>query len=167
VISSKKRTRDHFLENISMIPDEKTYRVVNLVTRRPVATLSEGFIASFAEPGAVFIVQGQPWRIAELDAERLEVHVEPIKDPAGAIPSWIGEEIPVPHDVAQSVGALRQKIRDLVRGEGEEAAAEHIMREFHTDRDAAWALVEYVEEQGNTRFRPIRACALTSTTRRA
>ncbi|HEX2022126.1 MAG TPA: DEAD/DEAH box helicase, partial [Candidatus Thermoplasmatota archaeon] len=65
-IGVKKRTRDYFYQNISMIPDEQTYRVVNLVTRRPIATLNEGFVASFAEPGATFIVQGQPWRIAEI-----------------------------------------------------------------------------------------------------
>ncbi|HUR67865.1 MAG TPA: DEAD/DEAH box helicase [Candidatus Thermoplasmatota archaeon] len=148
VISSKKRTRDYFYENISMIPDEQTYRVQNLVTRRSVATLSEGFIASFAEPGAVFIVQGQPWRIAEIDAEKLEIHVEPIKDPSGAIPSWIGEEIPVPYDVAQGVGALRQAIRNIVEAQGEEAAAQYVSTEFRVDRDGAWSLVEYVEEQG-------------------
>ena len=148
VIGSKKRTRDYFYQNISMIPDEQTYRVVNLVTRRSVATLSEGFIASFAEPGAVFIVQGHPWRIAEIDQEKLEVRVEPIKDPSGAIPSWIGEEIPVPYDVAQGVGALRRTIRHIVEAQGEEAAAEYVAREYNTDKDAAWSLVEYVEEQG-------------------
>lgn len=148
-ISSRKKTREYFLENISMIPDEATYRVVNLASRRPVATLSEGFIASFAEPGAVFIVQGQPWRIVEVDAERHEVRVEPIRDPAGAIPSWIGEEIPVPYDVAQGVGALRRTIRELVKAEGEEAAVRHLMETHHTDADAAWSLVEYVEEQGS------------------
>lgn len=145
---SKKRTRDYFYQNISMIPDEQTYRVVNLVTRRAVATLSEGFIASFAEPGATFIVQGQPWRIAEVDAAHLEVRVEPIKDPMGAIPSWVGEEIPVPYEVAQDVGAVRRKVRELTRGRGEEEAARWLCEEHKTEMDAAWTLVEYVEEQG-------------------
>ena len=148
VISSKKRTRDYFYQNISMIPDEQTYRVVNLVTRKSVATLNEGFIASFAEPGATFIVQGQPWRIAEIDAEQLEVRVEPIKDPMGAIPSWVGEEIPVPHDVAQGVGALRRQVRERTRAYGEEHAARWLMEEFLVDEDGAWRLVEHVEEQG-------------------
>jgi ATP-dependent Lhr-like helicase len=147
VIGSKKRTRDYFYENISMIPDEQTYRVVNLVTRRAVATLNEGFVASFAEPGATFIVQGQPWRIAEIDAEQLEIRVEPIKDPMGAIPSWVGEEIPVPWAVAQGVGELRRSIREIVEGRGEEAAARWVAEEFHAEMDAAWSLVEYVEEQ--------------------
>ncbi len=148
VIGSKKRTRDYFFENISMIPDELTYRVVNLVTRRSVATLNEGFVASFAEPGATFIVQGQPWRIAEIDAEQLEVRVEPIKDPMGAIPSWVGEEIPVPWAVAQGVGELRRRIREIVEGQGEEAAARWVAQEHKAEMDAAWSLVEYVEEQG-------------------
>lgn len=148
VVKSKKRTRDYFYQNISMIPDEQTYRVINLVTRRGVATLSEGFVASFAEPGATFIVQGQPWRIAEIDTDQLEIRVEPIKDPMGAIPSWIGEEIPVPHDVAQSVGRLRQEVRTRTIAEGEAAAARWVADAHHTDEHAAWRLVEYVEEQG-------------------
>ena len=147
-VSMKRRTRDYFYQNISMIPDEQTYRVVNLATRRGVATLNEGFIASFAEPGAVFIVQGQPWRIAEVDSEEFEVRVEPIKDPAGAIPSWVGEEIPVPYDVAQGVGALRREVRERVLAEGEEAAARWAQETFRADRDAAWALVEAIEQQG-------------------
>lgn len=145
---SKKRTRDYFYQNISMIPDEQTYRVVNLVTRRSVATLNEGFVASFAEPGATFIVQGQPWRIVEMDAEQLEVRVEPIKDPMGAIPSWVGEEIPVPYDVAQGVGELRARVREAAIAHGEDAAAAWLRATFHLDEDAAWRLIEYVEEQG-------------------
>lgn len=148
-VSMKRRTRDYFYQNISMIPDEQTYRVVNLVTRRNVATLNEGFVASFAEPGATFIVQGQPWRIAEIDAEQLEIRVEPIKDPMGAIPSWVGEEIPVPFDVAQGVGALRREVRERALSGGEEAAARWVMETFLTDKDAAWTLVESIEEQGS------------------
>jgi ATP-dependent Lhr-like helicase len=148
VIGSKKRTRDYFYENISMIPDEQTYRVINLVTRRGVATLNEGFVASFAEPGATFIVQGQPWRIAEISQEELEIRVEPIKDPMGAIPSWVGEEIPVPWAVAQGVGALRRQVREIVQSAGEEAAARWVAQEHRAEMDAAWSLVEYVEEQG-------------------
>lgn len=145
---SKRKTRDYFYQNISMIPDEQTYRVVNLVTRRAVATLDEGFIATFAEPGATFIAQGKPWRIIELDAENLEVRVEPVGDPMGAVPSWVGEEIPVPYDVAQGVGLLRRELRERTRGQGEEAAAAWAMASHHVDHDAAWRLIEYVEEQG-------------------
>lgn len=165
---SKKKTRDYFYQNISMIPDEQTYRVVNLVTRRSVAVLNEGFVASFAEPGATFIVQGQPWRIVEIisgvraaderpkpagfgriKTEELEVHVEPIKDPMGAIPSWVGEEIPVPYAVAQGVGELRRTIRETGQAAGEQEAARWVAETFRAEPDAAWSLVEYVEEQGS------------------
>jgi ATP-dependent Lhr-like helicase len=146
-VAMKKRTRAYFYENISMIPDEATYRVLDLASRRPIATLNEGFVASFAEPGATFIVQGQPWRIAELDAEGGEVKVEPIKDPTGAIPSWVGEEIPVPFAVAQDVGALRREVRDRAATEGAEAAAAWVQDHYGTDRDAAGKLLRSVEEQ--------------------
>src|SRR6202022_1951785 len=94
------------------------------------------------------LVQGRPWRIAELDAERLEILVEPIKDPMGAIPSWVGEEIPVPWAIAQGVGELRREARALTLSRGEEAAARWVAERFHTQLDAAWTLVESIEEQG-------------------
>src|SRR5581483_7169107 len=74
--------------------------------------------------------------------------IEPIKDPMGAIPSWVGEEIPVPWAVAQGVGELRRRIREIVEGQGEEAAARWVAQEHKAEMDAAWSLVEYVEEQG-------------------
>jgi len=47
------------------------------------------------------------WRITELDDEEEVVTVSPIEDPAGEVPSWTGQEIPVPKQVAQEVGNLR------------------------------------------------------------
>lgn len=143
---SKARTRTYFHENISMIPDAKTYRVVNIATNRAVATLDEGFVASFVEPGAAFIAQGQPWRVAEIDAAEAILRVEPIKDPLGAVPSWVGEEIPVPFEVAQEVGRLRAEARRLLAQDRAAAEAE-LRARYRLDEGAARALLDYVEEQ--------------------
>lgn len=96
----------YFIDNISMIPDEKTFRVVDVTVRRPIATLDESFVSTFLAPYVTFIVKGVAWRVIEV--KEGEVVVEPIRD-IGAIPSWAGEEIPVPYDVAQEVGRLREK----------------------------------------------------------
>jgi ATP-dependent Lhr-like helicase len=62
-------------------------------------------VATFAEPYATFVARGRTWRVVEVHED--EVIVEQIKE-IGATPSWVGEEIPVPFEVAQEVGAMRR-----------------------------------------------------------
>ncbi|MBN1110392.1 MAG: ATP-dependent helicase, partial [Methanomassiliicoccales archaeon] len=99
------RGRRYFYDNISMIPDERTYRIRDIGTRRIVGTLDESFVISFAEPYATFITRGRSWRIVEIKED--ELLVEQVKE-IGSIPSWVGEDIPVPFEVAQEVGSMRR-----------------------------------------------------------
>ncbi|HIJ16844.1 MAG TPA: DEAD/DEAH box helicase [Thermoplasmata archaeon] len=103
----KKKTNGmrHFFDNISMIPDERTYRIREVSSRRVIGTLDESFVASYAEPYATFVARGRTWRVIEVGED--EVMVEQVRE-IGATPSWIGEEIPVPYEVAQEVGAMRR-----------------------------------------------------------
>ncbi len=105
VVRRSMRGLHYFYENISMIRDEKTFNIRDIGTRKIIATLDEGFVVSFAEEGAVFITHGRSWRIVEL--RETEILVEPVAV-FGALPSWVGEEIPVPFEVAQEVGRLRR-----------------------------------------------------------
>ena len=95
----------HFFDNISMIPDERTYRIREVSSRKVIGTLDESFVASYAEPYATFVARGRTWRVIEVGED--EVIVEQVRE-IGATPSWIGEEIPVPYEVAQEVGAMRR-----------------------------------------------------------
>ncbi|MBI4417076.1 MAG: DEAD/DEAH box helicase [Euryarchaeota archaeon] len=101
-------TMTYFFENISMIPDVKTYRVVDISSRRTIGTLDEWFVAENAKLGATFVMRGSAWRFVEF-RDNGEILVEPVRE-LGEIPSWIGEEIPVPFAVAQEVGALRRAL---------------------------------------------------------
>jgi ATP-dependent Lhr-like helicase len=100
-------TWQYFYANLSMIPDEETYDVVDISSRRQIGTLDEKFVRNFAEPGATFIQRGEMWRVNDIDDDEAEVNVTPIEDPAGEVPSWVGQEIPVPYDVAGEVGEMR------------------------------------------------------------
>lgn len=101
--------RRYFIDNVSMIPDEKTYRVVDSVTRRSVGTLDEDFVLGFVDPGAQFIMKGRTWSVVEVQEEAILVRES---EQLGAIPSWQGEDLPVPWSVAQEVGAMRQLVVD-------------------------------------------------------
>jgi len=99
----------YFFENISMIPDVKTYRVVDISSRRAIGTLDEWFVAENAKLGESFIMRGTAWRFVEFKEDH--ILVEPVRE-IGDVPSWVGEDIPVPFAVAQEVGRLRRE-RDL------------------------------------------------------
>jgi len=105
VFRKKTNGMRHFFDNISMIPDERTYMIREVSSRRVIGTLDESFVASYAEPYATFVARGRTWRVIEVGED--EVMVEQVRE-IGATPSWIGEEIPVPYEVAQEVGAMRR-----------------------------------------------------------
>src|SRR5439155_16908639 len=67
------RSRLYFLENISMIPDVRTYRVVDMGSRRVIGTLDEWCVAEHAKLGAAFVMRGPTWRYAEFKEDRILV----------------------------------------------------------------------------------------------
>lgn len=100
-------TWQYVYANLSMIPDEETYAVEDVASSSQVGTLDERFVATILAPGETFIQGGDVWRVVDIDDGDATVTVSPIEDPAGEVPSWIGQEIPVPKPVAQEVGEIR------------------------------------------------------------
>ncbi len=101
----------YYFNKLSMIPDEKQYLVIEQETDAAVGVLDEAFVAEYGQPGTKFIVRGTPWMMQSIRGDK--IFVKPISDPTGAIPSWVGEEIPVPHKVASEVGQIRRKVGEL------------------------------------------------------
>ncbi|MCQ2377306.1 MAG: DEAD/DEAH box helicase, partial [Methanocorpusculum sp.] len=133
-VITKARARRYLMTNLSMIADEKKFRVVDVVTRKPVGTLDESFVISWISPGAVFVARGQVWRVLEI--EDGVILCEPAKNAKGELPTWEGEQIPVPLTVALEAGKLR-RLKDFssYRSDAESVRfAEKILSEMVKNR---------------------------------
>ena len=98
----------YYFGKLSMIPDEKQYLIIDQANDEAIGVLDEAFVAEYGEPGRKFIVRGSPWRMMSIRGDK--IHVKSIKDPSGSIPSWVGEEIPVPFEIGQEVGSIRRYV---------------------------------------------------------
>jgi ATP-dependent Lhr-like helicase len=138
-------TWQYFYANLSMIPDEATYEVYDMSSRRSIGTLDEQFVVNFAGPGETFVQRGEMWRITEIDEEEERVNVTPIPDPTGEVPSWVGQEIPVPKPVAEEVGRIRgEAAAALDTGSTPEAVAADLAERYPTDAETVAAALKPV-----------------------
>ncbi len=103
--SRSKALFEYYFDNLSMIPEEKQFLVIDQSTETSIGVLDEAFMAEYGKPGTKFIIRGSPWQIIHATEEK--VYVRPVDDPTGSIPSWIGEEIPVPYEIAQELSEVR------------------------------------------------------------
>ncbi|WP_231182957.1 DEAD/DEAH box helicase [Haladaptatus sp. DYF46] len=150
-IEKSGKTWQYFYANLSMIPDEETYTVHDIASGSQIGTLDERFVVNFAEPGEVFIQRGEMWRIAEIDDDESRVNVSPIEDPGGEVPSWVGEEIPVPFEVAQEVGEMRAVAGpQFERGAPREGVAREFTNRYPTDQHTAETALSQLDRQAET-----------------
>jgi ATP-dependent Lhr-like helicase len=105
------RARRHFLDHISLIPDEKTYRVIDESTKRSIGTVDDAFVAASMAQGALIVMAGRSWRVLEVELETARVRVAPVKE-LGPIPQWTGAQLPVSFEVAQEVARLRRHLAE-------------------------------------------------------
>jgi ATP-dependent Lhr-like helicase len=148
VLKKTGRTREYYYSNLSMIPDEKRYPVINIISDRKIGTLGDEFMVLHARVGLHFVMRGKVWRIVQIEDESGTVHVLPAEDPSAAIPGWDGEILPVPFDLAQQTGAMREKVGKLFKeGKKPEAAAEELATEMKTDKATLLDTVLELDEQ--------------------
>ncbi|MFB6152371.1 MAG: DEAD/DEAH box helicase [Haloarculaceae archaeon] len=149
-IEKRRGTWQYFYHNLSMIPDEATYSVEDVASGRDVGTLDERFVVNFAAPGEVFVQRGEMWRITEIDEEEEVVTVSPVEDPGGEVPSWTGQEIPVPMPVAAEVGEMRGVAgSQLQAGAPVERVAGEFTGRYDADADtAATGLEQLADHEG-------------------
>jgi len=141
------RTREYYYGNLSMIPDERRYPVINVLSDRRIGTLGDEFMAFDARIGLHFIMRGKVWRIVQIEEETGTVHVVPAEDPFAAIPGWDGEILPVPFELAQQTGVTRKKIGQLLKkSKSAEEVAEELAAELKTDKATLLETVKEIDE---------------------
>ncbi|MBQ4368988.1 MAG: ATP-dependent helicase, partial [Candidatus Methanomethylophilus sp.] len=137
VLKRSRKGMDYFYNNISMIPDEKTYLVRDIGSRGIIGTLDENFVATLENDGemAMFIAKGRTWRVVEQRED--ELLVEEARS-IGNVPAWVGSDIPVPFEVAMEVGKLR-RIKDYQRYPADASAVRTLSGYLH-DQEEKWVM---------------------------
>ncbi len=124
----------YYFGKLSMIPDEKQYLIIDEADDQAVGVLDEAFVAEYGEPGRKFIVRGSPWKMTSIRGDK--IYVKQIRDPSGSIPSWIGEEIPVPYEIGQEVGSIRRRAEETIRaGRAERELIEELCGDYPADAE--------------------------------
>ena len=100
----------YYFDNLSMIPDERQYLVIE--GENFVGVLDEAFVSEYGEVGVKFVEAGRCWKVEQIYGKKVYVKAE--DDPTGAVPNWVGDEIPVPLEVAAEVGALRRMYAEAI-----------------------------------------------------
>ncbi|PVX25560.1 MAG: ATP-dependent helicase, partial [Candidatus Bathyarchaeum sp.] len=137
---------EYYFDNLSMIPAEKKFLVIDESQDSAVGVLDEAFVAEYGKPSVKFIIQGRAWQIVSTSGD--QIHVKQTEDPTGAIPSWIGEEIPVPFDVAQEVGQLRAFVEEQnKKGKTAARTAEELSEKYPADPETVLRAISETVEQ--------------------
>ena len=121
-LSRTRLTREYYYENLSMIPDETRYLVVDVSSNQSVGILGEEFVLLSVKVGVHFVCKGKVWQVEQVADDR-KIYVTPVEDPLAALPGWDGEMLPIPYELAVETGKLRREISEALDG-GEQAIAE-------------------------------------------
>ena len=143
------RIRQYYFENLSMIPDERRYQVIDVSTQQSVGILGEEFMTTKARLGLHFIVKGKVWQIEQI-SDDAKVYVTPVEDPTAAVPGWDGEMLPIPFELAQRVGRLRSEISGIIERNGVSGAVESVARSWPTERFAVRKVIEEIHDHRET-----------------
>lgn len=133
----------YYFDNLSMIPDEKQYLVIE--GDNFVGTLDEAFVSEYGEVGVKFVEAGRCWKVEQIYGNKVYVKAE--DDPTGAVPNWVGDEIPVPRVVAAEVGAIRRRYaEEIAKGAGDKYLVE-LSRTYPVSKEVMEEALKEVAEQ--------------------
>ncbi|MDG6978828.1 MAG: DEAD/DEAH box helicase [Nitrososphaerota archaeon] len=142
-------TREYYFQNLSTIPDETRYFVIDVANNQGVGILGEEFVILQAKVGLHFILKGRIWQMEKIADDR-KIYVTSVEDPLAAVPGWDGEMLPVPCALAQKTGELRRRTASLLEGSTPQAAAAALCSELPVTEPAMTRVAEEIEEHVKT-----------------
>ncbi|HZW84452.1 MAG TPA: helicase-related protein, partial [Nitrososphaerales archaeon] len=142
-LSRTRLTRDYYYENLSMIPDETRYLVVDVSSNQTVGILGEEFVLLQAKVGVHFVIKGRIWQIEQI-AEDRKIYVTPVEDPLAAVPGWDGEMLPIPFELAMETGRIRRELSEAL-DKGDQAV-EEASKQIPGDASARALVVDEIAE---------------------
>ncbi len=138
-------TRDYYFSNLSTIPDETRYLVVDVANNQTVGILGMEFMLFQAKVGLHFILKGRIWQIEKITEDR-KVYVTSVEDPLAAVPGWDGEMLPIPYGLAKKTGSLRRRVAALLSQDPPEKAADLLTGDLPVTPEAARIVVDEIHE---------------------
>ena len=147
--SSMPATRLYYYQNISTIPDERRYPIIDVSNESFVGTLGDEFVSTKARVGLKFICRGMAWRIEQISLEG-KVFVTPASDPTAAIPGWEGELLPISYELAIRTGELRREIATLLESGSTTDATHLLSQKLSVDPNGIKAVVDEIANQIST-----------------
>jgi len=145
VLRRGSRTRQYYFENLSMIPDERRYQVIDVSTQQSVGILGEEFMMTKARLGLHFIVKGKVWQIEQI-SDDARVYVTPVEDPTAAVPGWDGQLLSLPFELAQRVGRLHAGLSAELETAGVSEVVDVLERRWPAERFGIRKVVEELDE---------------------
>ena len=107
LIGKTRKSRKFYYENLSVIPEEKRFEAIDILTDKKIGTLDECFVIRLNK-GDYIILNGRIWRVIDIHNDKIYLEQEFSQD--AKIPRWIGEEIPVEYEVARNVLKIMNNI---------------------------------------------------------
>ncbi|MFH0929131.1 MAG: DEAD/DEAH box helicase [Candidatus Aenigmatarchaeota archaeon] len=148
-VKRSRKAFEYYFENLSVIPDQKNYKIIDTASNTFVGTLDEEFIATHGNVGSSFIVRGRPWRIVAVEDDK--VFVERDSDIESSVPAWEGELIPVQFNITQEVGELRKSIGNMLEKKlDRKSMVAKIKEKYPVSTQTATRMIKLIEEQVKT-----------------
>ena len=139
---------EYYFDNLSMIPEEKQFLVIDQSSDSSIGVLDEAFMAEYGKVGTKFIIRGSAWQIIHTTEDK--VYVRAVDDPTGSIPSWIGEEIPVPYEIAQELASIRGFVEEKIKsGLSPEEISTLLSEQYPADKETIQRALSETLEQVN------------------